>query len=361
MSFNGSKKMNSHARTEQAIATASGNYIYQSQANEYRPVFKGGPLVFRVFPYWDQEENAWEPMNITMNNGYKMMGNWSFEGLVAAFTGQDMKVSFFLQDSIDGDFNLMDSPYYVLYKAVVATKDWPSQERYWVDKLEGGTNAGPELPDPRKPIWFMRGFVYEKDGEIYTPKAEEPAIIRLSASTGEALRRAINAELVQDPNFDIAALDQSNVVTVWNSSRPHPYTHQPGFSRFPGYDVCITHELVGASQGLPVKATDQEAVLRNSLTPWGSVFRFLAYQEQADLLCKAFASTPEMLLYAFADHPDWIAPEIRNKAVKTKAAVQVHPSVVAPTELPDITPAEVPSVPFDSAPASDDPAWSHLE
>lgn len=333
--FQPTKRVNSLGNANKAAAASTGSFLYQRDVKEFRPSWRSGHLVFRILPAIapDGDGILWDPIYVTTDSGERVFGDWVYGGLIAANAGRVRKFTFFLNPTIDGEFNIGDSPYYILYSAVESTKNWPSTQRKWIDKLAGNSTAGAELPDPSKPQWFMQSLVYFRDQTAFTTSLSNPPVVRLSNSAGQSLKRIIDQELAANPDFDITALDQSHFVTVWNGQHPNPYTRVPGTPNVMRYDVCFTDTYVGNDQhtGTSGLLTEQEDQVRAGVTPWRNLLRFLSFEEQAELMFEAFSDTPDMLDYAyksFSYHPEWF-PEGFNKRLQPTVAAQTHPSVAS--------------------------------
>lgn len=333
--FKPTKRVRPTQQVQTANASDYGMYLYKAAVRDFRPAWERGITVFRILPGLNPDTgySTFDPMYLEDMEP----GLWIYSTHVVQNAGiDDRRVTFIMRDSFDNDdYNMAMSPYNVMYKAVSGMKSLPVTQRIWCDLLEGGNGRSPSMPNPKKPQYFIQCIPYCKDDKTYNfnESLTQLHICRLTSSAGEALRKELDMMYIQDNNFDVTALDQSWFVTIWNNAHKHPYTGAEGNSRFSSYACSIdaTYRARDEFQGSDCMLTKYESQIKSLVKPWDQILRFPSVEQQADWLCYAFDAAPDMVMYAFSDHPEWITERIRNKAgMGAQVHTNVHPAAVAP-------------------------------
>lgn len=333
-------------RPQQQVQTANdstfGVYLYNTAVTEVRPIWESGYTVFRALPGLNPDTGytTFDPLFINEAE----TGLWIYNTHVVAGAGiDDHRVTFIMRDSFSGDdFNLAQSPYNVLYKSVKDMESLPLQQRIWSDFLVGRNGRGAALPNCRRPNYFIQCVPYRRGDHTFNANdaLSNLHVIRMTSSAGEALKKALDVMRTEHPDIDITALDQSWFVTLWNKKKPHPYLHTAGDERALSYECSLDQmyrgndEYTGASAAL----NGMEARVKSLVKPWDKVLRFPSFAEQADWLCYAFDSVPDMIMRAFADNPEWISEKIRRKA---GSGSQPQPQNYRPAVAPQSTAAPI--------------------
>lgn len=366
--FTPTKRVRPTQQVQTANDSTFGIYLYSTAVNEVRPIWESGYTVFRALPGLNPDTGytTFDPLYINEAE----TGLWVYNTHVVAGAGiDDHRVTFIMRDSFSADdFNLAASPYNVLYKSVKDMESLPVTQRIWSDLLSGRNGRGAALPNCRRPSYFIQCIPYKRGDHTFNAQdaLNSLNIIRMTSSAGEALKHTLDKARAEDPSMDITALDQSWFITLWNKKKPHPYTHAAGDERALSYDCCFDKVYRGNDeyQGSSALLTGMGDKIRQLVKPWDQVLRFPSFEEQADWLCYAFDSVPDMIMRAFADNPEWISEKIRRKAGSGSqpqpqnyrpavAPQQPTPSYPRPKQagLPDMSAfAPVPQAPWDTGP-----------
>ena len=331
-------------RPQQQVQTANdstfGVYLYNTAVTEVRPIWESGYTVFRALPGLNPDTGytTFDPLFINEAE----TGLWIYNTHVVAGAGiDDHRVTFIMRDSFSGDdFNLAQSPYNVLYKSVKDMESLPLQQRIWSDFLVGRNGRGAALPNCRRPNYFVQCIPYRRGDHTFNANdaLSNLHVIRMTSSAGEALKKSLDVMRTEHPDIDITALDQSWFVTLWNKKKPHPYLHTAGDERALSYECSLDQVYRGNDeyQGTSAALNGMDTRIKSLVKPWDQVLRFPSFEEQADWLCYAFDSVPDMIMRAFADNPEWISEKIRRKA---GSGSQPQPQVYQPAIAPQSTAA----------------------
>lgn len=341
MSFIPTKRVRSIQQVASANDSDFGMYIYKTAVREIRPVWDRGFLVLRLLPGLNPDTGyeTFDPMYLSDTEP----GMWIYSTHVVAGAGlDDRRVTFIMRDSFDADdYNMALSPYNVMYKAIKGMESLPVTQRVWGDLLEGGNNRPPALPNAKRPNYFVQCIPYCRDDKVFNfnESLSQLHVCRMTSSAGEAMRKELDMKYMADHSFDATALDQSWFVTIWNNTHKHPYTGAEGNSRFLTYACSVddTYRARDEYQGSKATLSNYEQQIKSLVKPWDQILRFPSVEQQADWLCYAFDSVPDMVMYAFSDHPEWISERIRNKAgMGAQVHTNVHQAAVAQPQQPQI-------------------------
>lgn len=293
----------------------------------------------RILPVHNIENPAvWEPYRFSTEPN--QFGDW-LRSYPAVRKMGDPAVSFIYHDPQDQTVDPAMTPAWVLYRAVdslVSQKADPG----WGGYLRGGNNRGAQLPKPSQ-IYFLQCVIVSHKGKNYSPwKGSEsdskPVVLALSKSAAQALIAQLNEVTPGyngDPNDyarsmkygDPVSIDKGAFVTFYRikDGDPRVRNQQPAIPQQAafggvasrqsqeqddiGYE-CFIEPTYG---GMLADLSGAAEQVRGKVRAWDDIIRIPTLEEQAMLLASKFP--PQMILYAWRDHPEWIPEYVRRAAV----------------------------------------------
>jgi len=332
-----------------------------------RPIYKGGPLVFRLLPTLDPEDP-------TKFAPYRYPDGGDVTDIIRAYSaarsiGVKERFSFLLFDPEATHYDVRTNPYQALwnriYQAIKRDRKFPRirgvAPEEWLTYIERGKADDRPLLNKPSTVYFMQGIVFANGENKYwgpgkSPRGlgerDFPQVIQLPISAGGTLYDMMN--LVRDeyqgvetrnwekamvygdlvhPKFGRiitvssgssgAAVEQSDdTYTVGAQAEGHGGARRT-FGE--GYAVSITENVVW--QGRKTNITAQlppEAVpiVKKRLVWFDDVIQVLSHEEICVVLAQAFREKPHILYFGWEDHPEFFTGEVRKilKDAKTLPA-----------------------------------------
>jgi hypothetical protein len=320
----------------------AGDFVLKasSSVKKWTPVYGGGKTTtVRFLPVRSPDNPAaWEQFMISTSNNGRTWGDWIRQYQVARMGEGDASVSFITHDPCDPvAFDTLNSPPWVLYNAVnrrVSAKSDPG----WGGYLKGGDNRGAALSRPNGAYFGQVWLVNHKDGACNPPIGflDDGVlnILQFSAAAGDGMLKQIEAPrpgYQGDPNDlsqalqygDIVALNQGAYVTFYSKADGDPRQRQqqqsaatwqqaaanaPVDRKAIGFDSFVTPTFNGITADLSA----YEAGIAAKTKPWEAILNFPTTLQQAAWLADRFP--PDMIVFAFEGHPEWIPEAVHAKA-----------------------------------------------
>ena len=254
--------------------------------------------------------------------------------------GQD-KLTFLIYDPADPEAGaLQQYPGWILYNAV---KNASKQTRPdWEQLLEGSQGKGAVVTEPCN-IYLIRCAVMQVGKDIYGPPqglvAGQPAaLFEMTSSLGQRLLDEVEQlRPGADPsgtdweqmflNGDPVSLNSGRFINIYRAEDGDPRQNAAA-ANGAAFTTARRQSSSGMDRGYamyfssdwnntPASALQQaEHVVREQMSkPWESLIQFLSIEEQAHYLARQVP--PEVAVYAFRDHADWIPEDVKSAAVAT--------------------------------------------
>lgn len=317
------------------------HFILNNQAELWSPAFKEGTTTIRILPQKNpQNPNEWDPYRIS--TGVKEFGDW-IRCYPAIRNCGDPGISYIMYDPADPTVDVQCLPAWVLYTAVHRAIKNKQEGQGWAALTTGGKDKGPALARPSS-VYFVQAFILQHGQNTYQPpkgySADDRTIVMdLSKSAGDALVAECE-KLRENPqpthpndweqlylNGDPVGLDAGRFVTFYNlatgdprqrnmapvSSWNAPAMSGPQGGRdLKGFGCFVEPNFYNLAANL----RGAEQTVAQKVKPWDQILHFPSIEEQAHLLADKFP--PDVILYAFQDHPDWIPDIIQRRAVASR-------------------------------------------
>lgn len=336
--------MATHGHSEQG--GRHGNYVLQSGCGEiWGPAYAAEGTTIRLFPQFSPDNpETWDPYRFSAeaNN----FGDW-IRRYPAVRSMGDPSVTFITHDPADehaapGAEEM--TPGWILYRsidlAVAKGQDRPG----WAALLRGGRGRGAQLPKPSE-IYLVQAAIMQYKGRAYNPPKgfgpdDKTIVFEMGPSAGLAMLGEFNKvrQGYQGPENDYEAMmEHGDPVSLQHGRFVHFYRLSDGNplerNTAPrGWNATTQAERREEEQigygcvvmpdfrGIPPQLSDYEPLVRSKVRPWDEILWFPTVEEQAQLLADKFP--PEVILYAFRDHPEWIPEVVRHRAVsRTQTAM----------------------------------------
>jgi len=310
----------------------------------------------------DDGNRCWAPYRVT--DSQLGFGDWirRYTAVWRAGATGGQKVSFITHDPADpacGPDAEMQSPGFILWSEINRAVKAKQDRGGWAGLLQGGSGRAEELPRPT-PVYVAYGALVQRGGKDFTNdrgsirpprglvEGEDIPVVFMKRTAGEALLRELNREVegyAGDPEDFAARYLHGDPVALSSGKFVHFYRKQDGppgerqqqqgqgapaaFAPVAaggggqgrteaGYDVVLWDSYAG----IPARLDAFEPYLRQKLQPFDDILSFPTYEEQAQLLADKFP--PDVIEYAWRDHPEWIPDSVREKA---RAMSQTHVAV----------------------------------
>lgn len=344
----------SYKFSQNAVSSSAneyGNYILKRGAGEIRkPSWQRTETVIRALPCWDFENDCWYPSRCS--NAPMDFGDW-IRRYDAVRSFGDHSVTFLLYDPVTNPhYDVQGNPCVVLYRAINNAITARQSEPDWPALLKGGAGRRAPLSRP-SPIYIVRcgifriknkDMVVDNRSPLGLAPSDPAFFMELPKSAGEKLVGLLE-EQVEDYKGDaedlvnryrygdIVSLDKGAYIHIFEEgsdpranmqsvtdNAPKMLTVSSGARSnisgnnnrgFNVYDLFISPTWNG--YGAQLNTPDLEQIVRGKQKPWEDCLQFLSNQEQAHLVQDGFPA--RAILYAWRDHPEWIKPETRSKAV----------------------------------------------
>lgn len=328
-----------------------GNCILRqdSGVQHWKPCWGNGVTVFRPFPTrdWSSPAGQWEPFRYSAET--HAYSDWIRKYETVRGIG-DPGVTFITTNPVD-ETPAEVSPAHVLYNAISRAVESGQDQPGWAALLRGGNNRRAMLSRPTA-SYLIQGCIMQNKTEVMRPPKglfDSTVMLELSAQAGFSLLQAMDlqrdgvqaASHGQDwesiyVNGDPVGLDHGRFITfykaedgdprqarqgggspsAWTASNPM-FQGGPGQQRQIGYGVFLEPTF----NGTPASLIEYEEHVRQRVRSWDDILWFPTVDQQAKMLAERF--DPTVIMYAFANHPDWIPENVRRQATG-------HVSVGAP-------------------------------
>lgn len=319
-----------------------GKFVIKNNlAQHWTPCWGDGVTVIRPFPAKNPDDptgQSWDPYRFSAEHG--QLGDW-FRRYDAVRNFGDPGVTMIIRDPADPtaqDTQMI--PAHVIYNAISSAVKAGQDQRGWAALLIGGRNRGAVLPRPSE-VYLIQGAIMQHKTEVYNPPRgfapeEKPLVLELSMGAGTALlaelERVIEGNQAADGdwenmfvNGDPVGLNNGRFITFYKLADGDPRTRQA--QQAGGWNAPQQQQGGGRQQeaigfgcyleptfnGIPARLNDFEAQVAAKVQNWDDILWFPTVEEQANLLADKLP--PEVIMYAWRDHPEWIPENIRNRAV----------------------------------------------
>ena len=328
-----------------------GDYVLKPVpfAKKYTPTGfgknRGKHTTVRILPVLNPENpQLWEDFRIPNGSGGLMWGEWVRGYQVATMGEGDTSCSFITHDPVDRDrFDVLNSPPWVLYNAINRAVNSHTDAGGWAGFLKGGQDRGAALSTP-KLKYFMPVLILEHSqgpGKPIIGLDDDGVlpILQITAAAGTLMFSQIESIINNPPvingqpwNINLTDLASGGFVSFYNKADGDPreqrqQSQQPGSlidraqqqqaaTRDIGFGCYIEpffHGTAGDLRGV-------EPLLRKKAHAWEDIINIPSAEQQAIWLSSCFP--PDMIMYAFQGHPEWIPESVRARAVAALSVPQ---------------------------------------
>lgn len=338
-SSHGTYRFEEHGGTD---STSKGNYLLRPGcgAEVWSPPYKeGGTMTIRLLPMLDPETGRLTPYR--RSTGPNMFGDW-IRHFPAARRMGDPPCTFIYKDTRDQSADGTATPGWVLYRAVeqlVRSRQDPG----WGGYLLSSAGKSALLPKPDE-VFLASAAIVEYNGKIKmtgTQAGDPQIIVEITRGLGKSLLEQLNATTPNfngDPNDYSQSMANGNpldlafgkFITIYRKAdgdprqrgqqqlvgmptiggtRPQFNQGGGGNGQVAGFDCFLSDSF----NGMTPNWSQGEAFFTQRAKTWDDILYFPTVLEQADLLARKFP--PNMITYAWRDHPDWIPEDIQRAAV----------------------------------------------
>ncbi len=348
-------RMSEHGSEERQ--NRAGDFVLQpgARAETWRPSWDH-PTTIRIYPGLDPDDpTRWDPYRLRSDHPSERdrggFGDWLRRYPAMRQAGVGSGATFLLSDMLDPLYNMNNNPAWVLYRAIADAEKANTIKPAWRPLLKGAAGRGAALPRPSTVV-VVQGAIMECGGKVYADPGKGspprggapedlPVVVVLSRSAGEVLENLCDERIEGSrascddfenyyANGDIVSLEHGRFITFFQegkdprASRPQPGPAQTTFGAsatphrdqrtrsrnadFSSYDAFADKVWNGIPAQLP--GPQLESLVRARVLPWDSILRFMSDKEQALVLARAFSAVPDMVVYAFRDHPDWVPEDV---------------------------------------------------
>ena len=339
-----------------------------TRVNVIRPKWGGGPLVFRAFPALDPTKDFPMPLPGRMGIDPREVNEFMVRVPVASYVGLSTqgaeKSTFILYEPWLADEKRANNPYRVFYFACKDAhksgafgngRGWDGR---WNPLMVGGKGRGAEISNPSA-RWYIQGYVLANNEKDYIAERDgvamglgeddDTVLIQLSVSAGDGLLDLLAtqrpAEKIPNnvtpeshpwrfltygdptgvPNADGSQLSKGVFMTVFDPKKVKNITTHTTWDGTiketgQGYESAISRKFVAAN-GKEVSADMDAAALAKAKDSWqfwfddpGSgqkgLLKVPSIEEQCLMIAKGFKDVPELLEFAWADHPEFMTNDV---------------------------------------------------
>ena len=325
------RRVFSHQAAKSAARTPNGRLevFKQDQPVEFASKDWGTTdVVYRILPAFNPEvPGQWDQLILSQDRS--QLGEWirfypMSRGLGDPLHSEDA-VQFILKEP-DSNQSEDAFPSQVLYNTVDRACKAGTDPGGWARllKFDGKLRRAPL--SKCEACGFMR--VATVRGSVYDPAAQKSKIqdmqpwkglgpedmmqvLLLPGATGKKVQDMIIDYFVKT-GIDPVAIGQGAFLRMWQAEMGDPrklVTFPASGTARRGWDVHIMDVYEGQSPEL----SQYEQLLRTKLLPsWDDIIKIPTIEEQARLLAARF--DPKLIVFAFADYPEWIPEDVRAKA-----------------------------------------------
>jgi hypothetical protein len=362
-----------------APVTSTGNYILKPNvpARIFRLSWEPeSEFVIRPYPSRCHEDlTKFWPYRIMKNNVW-YFGYWIIERYVAYWVGDPPTIFLINHDPTHSPyFDINQTPLGILYSSIERACKLGQGRPEWYLLREYRQGRGKLLSRPTK-CCFIQGAVikqnqnaYYKTGSIPGFNTNESAILMISPGASKKLKSMLDAVKSQTsehelgtPEFfedifaygDIVDLKYGKFIRfAYPQQAPTSYRSlQDAISQSQQsqltkeYDIQILKEYDGLSANM--EGEEYAKTILNKWLFWEDILYYPTYKEQAHMLARIMP--PSAIVYAFANHPDWIPDDIKEKGEEELRGKYVPPPTTVQTFPNQPTVFPQPQSPFPTAP-----------
>ncbi len=323
--------------------TKQGKFIIKNNAAQHwNPCWGEGVTVIRPYPARSVEQGVtWDPYRFSDANGD--FGDW-IRRYDAVRNFGDPGVTFIIADPADPvREDPQNLPAWVLFNAIDRAVNAGQEQQGWAGLLRGGRGRSPVLSRPSE-VYLLQGAIMQNKSELYNPPRgfgeDKPLVLELSMNAGVSLVTELNRKVENGSapdgdwehlflNGDPVGLANGRFITFYKLADGDPRVRQQqqagGWNTAPQTQngqrqqepIGFGCYLEPTFNGMPANLQQFEQQLIGKVQPWDEILWFPTVDEQAHLISDKFP--PDMILYAWRDHPHWIPEAIRNRAVAQHA------------------------------------------
>ncbi len=316
-----------------------GKFIIKNNlAQHWNPCWGDGVTVIRPYPAKSIEQGVtWDPYRYSAEGN--QFGDW-IRRYDAVRNFGDPGVTFIIADPADPTReDPQRLPAWELFNAIDKAVSSGQEQQGWAGLLRGGRNRGAVLSRPSE-VYLIQGAIMQHKTELFSsPRGfgdDKPLMLELSSNAGVSMLTELNRlnENSGAPegdwehmfvNGDAVSLDYGRFITFYKLADGDPRQRQQ--QQAGGWNSA-GQQATGARQadpigygcyleptfnGIPANLRQFESMIQNKVQMWDDILWFPTVEEQAHLIADKFP--PDVILYAWRDHPDWIPETIRNRAV----------------------------------------------
>ena len=290
---------------------------------QYVPGEAATPTTPATAGYWLPSKTGVDPMAVT---------DWIRSYAAVKGFGEPGS-TFLLRDQTDPYApEIGQTPPYIVYDEVKRAVDAGQDRSGWARLLTGGKGTFAVIPRTTT-LYLVRAAIVSRgdDKQPFNPPrglgdGDAPVVLVLSKSAGESLLSAVSEAQVQgvaDP-LDVNA---GMFGCFYKLGTPLPPVAGRVMGKVhggddpKGYGALLDRQFAYPGQQ-PISAALPPVFLERAVSrykPWDEFVRFPTVSEQAAWLCETLP--PDVIMYAFRNHPDWISDTVRQQAA---AAVSVQ-------------------------------------
>ena len=321
-----------------------GNYlIKQNMADLWSPAYGQGVTTIRIFPALSPETGTWEPYRWPSDDPYDPLKFSDFIRRYSAVRSMgDPGVTFIQLDPTNPQVeDAQMTPAWLLFRAIDRAVATGQDRQGWASLLRGGAGRGAMLPKPTE-VYLVQGVIMSYKGRAYSPPkgfgaADKTVVIELGHSAGQALVQELNREregYTGNPDDFEARYANGDPISLQGGRFVSFYTLKDGDPRQAQQQVASGWQGIaaGGQAGgqrndpigygcfmepncgpIPARLAEYESLIRQKVRQWDDLLYFPTIEQQAALLADKFP--PEVIMYAWSGHPEWIPEEVRRRAV----------------------------------------------
>lgn len=339
-----------------------------TRVNVIRPKWAGNPLTFRAFPALDPTKTVPTPLPGRMGIEPREVNEFMVRVPIASYVGLNTqgseKSTFILYEPWLSDEKRLDNPYRVFYFACKDAhkagqfgngRSWDGR---WNPLMIGARGRGPEIGNPSA-RWYVQGYVLANDEKDYVAERDVPmglgddddtVLIQLSSSAGDGLLDLLStqrppAKIPNNvdpdthpwrfltygdptgvPNEDGTKLSKGVFMTVFNPNRVKTITQHTSWDGTikesgQGYEAAISRQWTSSNKKV-LSADMDDAALAKAKEAWQFWFddpatgqkgllRVPSMEEQCLMIAKGYKDIPELLEFAWSDHPEFMTSDVQ--------------------------------------------------
>jgi hypothetical protein len=346
-----------------------------------------GTNVFRIWPNYSTDEygnKVWTPFRNSLDIPMDF-GDWIRRYPVARKVA-GTHLTFIIGDP-SREYDFSHKPINVLYNALTRAIDAGQEQGGWARLKEKSKNGA--LLSPSTFVYFVQcGLFWHGTKSAWREGKGFPGVhpdsyavlMELTDSAGRGLltemdkRRAdASADAAADDfesrfvNGDPISWEHGRFVTFYKKTDGDPRVRRAWAGQSAtsmqtwgdannqkrgelqgGYECFLepTTEIAGQGVMSAITPPDFQTAIANKIRAWDDILYFPSEIEQAHLIAPLYPA--DLILYAFADHPEWIPEGLRSAAVNAQSVAVPRglPTAMGnPMRVPPQVPAATPPAP----------------